>query len=73
MCLAIPGKIVEKNGSKVTVDYDGEKRHAEVVEGDRGDSQFVIGDYVIIQGGVVIDKVPPAQVKKWKKFLKEGA
>ena len=68
MCLAIPGKIVAKKGKTVTVDYGTEKRTAVVVEGD-----FKVGDFVIVQGKIVVDKVPAAQVKKWHKFLKESS
>ena len=66
MCLAIPGKIVKISGHKVVVDYDGELREAAIIEGD-----FKTGDYVIVQGKIVIEKVPAAQIKKWKDFLKK--
>lgn len=66
MCLAIPGKIVKKNGKKVTVDYGSEKRMATIVDGN-----FNEGDFVIVQGKIVVDKVPAAQVKKWHKFLED--
>ncbi len=67
MCLAIPGKIVEKIGNKVVVDYGSEKRKATVLDG-----KFKVGDFVIVQGKIVVDKVPAAQVKKWHKFLAES-
>jgi len=67
MCLAIPGKIVKKSGKKVTVDYGTEKRTATIVDGS-----FSVGDFVIVQGKIVVDKVPAAQVKKWNKFLEES-
>jgi hydrogenase maturation factor len=66
MCLAIPGKIVQKKGKTVTVDYGTEKRRAMIVEG-----KYDVGDFVIVQGKIVVDKVPAAQVKKWHKFLEE--
>jgi hydrogenase maturation factor len=68
MCLAIPGKIIEKEGKKVKVDYDGDVRDANVIEGD-----YSVGDFVIVQGHIVIEKVPVAQVSKWKQFLKDGS
>jgi hydrogenase maturation factor len=67
MCLAIPGKIIEKKGDKVVVDYGGEKYSATVVDG-----VFKVGDYVIVQGKIVVEKVPTAQVKKWHAFIKES-
>jgi len=68
MCLAIPGKIVHKEGNKVIVDYESEKSEASIVEGD-----FEVGDYVIVQGKIVVDKVPNEQIKKWQDFLKENS
>jgi hydrogenase maturation factor len=68
MCLAIPGKIVKKNGKKVTVDYGTEKREAAIVDG-----RYKVGDFVIVQGKIVVDKVPAAQVRKWHKFLAESS
>lgn len=68
MCLAIPGKIIEKKGNKVVVDYDSEKREASIMDGE-----FEVGDYVIVQGKIVVDKVPAEQIKNWQDFLKESS
>lgn len=68
MCLAIPGKIVSKEGSAVMVDYDGDTREASIIDGE-----FEVGDFVIVQGKIVVDKVPAEQVKKWRDFLKDGS
>ena len=59
---------MKKKGNTVTVDYGSEKREAVVVEG-----RYRIGDFVIVQGKIVVDKVPAAQVKKWHKFLEESS
>jgi hydrogenase assembly chaperone HypC/HupF len=53
MCLAVPGKIRSLKGGKAVVDYGVEKRDAAVVDGS-----FRKGDYVIVQGGVVVMKIP---------------
>jgi len=63
--MAIPGKIVKLKGGKVTVDYGSHSVEASVIDGKYG-----LGDYVIIQGRLVIEKVPKAQVKKWQDFIK---
>jgi hydrogenase maturation factor len=68
MCLAIPGKIIEKENNKVKVDYGTEVREATILEG-----VFKLGDYVIVQGHIVIEKVPLRQVKKWLDFVKDGS
>ena len=51
MCLAFPGKIIEINGDLVKVDYGSEVREAGIL----GD-EFKIGDYVIVQNKVVVEK-----------------
>ena len=65
MCMAIPGKIVKYNGGKVTVDYGSQSVEASVIDGN-----YKLGDYVIVQGRLVIEKIPKAQVKKWQDFIK---
>ncbi|MBS3136605.1 HypC/HybG/HupF family hydrogenase formation chaperone [Candidatus Woesearchaeota archaeon] len=59
MCLAVPGKVVGIKDSKATVDYISEKREGQILEGS-----YRKGDYVIIQGGIVIGKIPEAEAKK---------
>lgn len=64
--MAIPGEIVEKNGDQVKVDYNGDFREASIIDGE-----FEVGDYVIVQGKIVVDKVPPEQIDKWNNFVNE--
>ncbi len=64
MCLAIPGRIVKLEEDNAIVDYISEKRVGKIVEGT-----YKVGDYVIIQGGLVIEKIPQEQAKKWLKAL----
>jgi hydrogenase expression/formation protein HypC len=52
MCLAVPGIIKEIKEGKAVVDYGVEKRVAAVM-----DKSFKRGDYVIVQGGVIVMKV----------------
>jgi hydrogenase assembly chaperone HypC/HupF len=52
MCLSIPGKVIEINGNNVVVRYKTEKRHAKTI------LNVKVGDYVIINGGLVIEIVP---------------
>ncbi len=49
MCLAIPGKIIEINGHSAIVQYPQEKRKVLV-----GDDPIKIGDFVMVQMGIVI-------------------
>ncbi len=66
MCLAIPGRIIRIKDGVALVDYGSEKRQGKIVEGE-----YSIGDYVIIQGGLVIEKTPESQARDWvEAFLK---
>ena len=58
MCLAVPGKIIEIKKDVATVDYIAEKRKGKLIE-----QGFRIGDYVIIQGGIVLQKIPDDEAK----------
>ncbi len=53
MCLAIPGKIIEIEKDKAIVDYGKEKREGRIMS-----NEFKVDDYVIVQAGIVIQKVP---------------
>lgn len=66
MCLAIPGKITRITKNIATVDYGSEKREARIVEGD-----FHVGEFVIVQGRIVIEKVPAEQVAGWLELVKK--
>jgi len=49
MCLAIPGKVTKIDGQQVTVDYGFEARQVLL-----GGETVKIGDFVMVQMGVVI-------------------
>ena len=66
MCLAVPGKIIEIKNNLATVDYGTEKREGKIVEGN-----FSVGDYVIIQGKIVIEKIPEQEVKQWFNLFRD--
>jgi hydrogenase assembly chaperone HypC/HupF len=65
MCLAFPGKVTKIEGHKATVSYPGESRFALL-----GDDPVKIGDYVLVQMGIIIQKLSPSEAKKslaaWK-------
>ncbi|NQV08488.1 HypC/HybG/HupF family hydrogenase formation chaperone [Candidatus Woesearchaeota archaeon] len=64
MCLAYPGKIVKIDGDMATIDYDTEKRSAKMID------KFNVGDYVIVQGKIVIQKVPKKDAEEFIKMVK---
>ena len=64
MCLAIPGKIKEIQGQKLIVEYPTETRQALA-----GGTKVSIGDYVLIQMGVVLKVVTEKEAKtSWKAW-----
>lgn len=67
MCLAYPGKILKIKGDQATVDYGVETRVAKIVEGE-----FHKGDYVIVQGRLVIEKVDPDDARQFIEMV-QGA
>jgi hydrogenase assembly chaperone HypC/HupF len=58
MCLAIPGKIKEINGQEVLVAYPGEERRVLL-----GGEEVAVGDYVMVQMGIVVKKITPHEAK----------
>ncbi|MFA6048818.1 MAG: HypC/HybG/HupF family hydrogenase formation chaperone [Candidatus Micrarchaeia archaeon] len=70
MCLAIPGKVVSVAKGRATVEYSEKIR--------RTASTPVLvpkkGDYVLVQAGMVVQKVSPKEAKEaiaaWKKLEK---
>lgn len=67
MCLAVPGKIIEINGDVATVDYELEKREGKLVE-----EGYTRGDWVIIQGGFVIQKIPQGEAERALELYKKA-
>lgn len=68
MCYAIPAKVIEIKNRFATVDYFGEKR--KVI---RDLLSFSVGDYVYVQAGMAIRKIPQNQaealLRSWKKLF----
>lgn len=66
MCLAIPGVVKEIKGQKLIVKYPTEERQAMA-----GGVPVKVGDYVLIQMGIVLKVVSKAEAltswKAWKK------
>ena len=66
MCFAIPGKITSVDGTTATVTYPTETCTARIVAGD-----YAVGDYVIVQAKIVIEKVPERQAIAWNEYVEE--
>jgi hydrogenase expression/formation protein HypC len=65
MCLAVPGKIIKIDGRKATVEYPDGQRFALI-----GDEKVKIGDYILVQMGIIIQalsaKEANTSLKAWK-------
>ena len=59
MCLAVPGKVIKIEGRKATVQYPGESRFALV-----GDDPVKVGDFVLVQMGIVIQILTPEEARE---------
>lgn len=66
MCLTIPGKIIKIEGNIATLDYGSEKRQVKIVEGN-----YKVGDFVLVQARIIVEKVPKKQMKGWLEILKD--
>ncbi len=65
MCLAVPGKIIEIKKEFAVVDYGLEKRKGKLIE-----KSYSKGDYVIIQGGIVVQKVEKKEAEEALRLYK---
>ena len=62
MCLAVPAKIVELNGTTAVISVDGALRKVDVslVEKPR------LGDHVLVHAGFAIHKWDQSEVEEWR-------
>lgn len=66
MCFAIPGKVIEIGENRFIIEYPNENRIANfnLVDG------LKIGDFVIVNNKVIINKIPKKQVRRFFKEVK---
>jgi hydrogenase maturation factor len=64
MCFTIPGKIVKMEKGKAIVAYGKEEREAAVV-----DDSVKIGDYVIVQGKIILQTVPKEEAEQFYDLI----
>ena len=65
MCLSIPGKVASIRKGKITVDYSGEKREANLALMD-----IKVGDWVIVNNKIIISKMPKEEARKILEAVK---
>ncbi|MCF8079239.1 MAG: HypC/HybG/HupF family hydrogenase formation chaperone [Desulfobacterales bacterium] len=69
MCLAIPSKIVQKNGNLAVIDVDGVRRDANLMLLEDAE----VGDWVIVHAGFAIHKIDEKSALETISFLREAA
>jgi len=57
MCLAVPLRVVSVNKDEVMVDYGGEYKRVLAMD------DVSVGDYVIVQNGMIVEKVMDDELK----------
>ena len=67
MCIAVPMKIIKKQGLCATAEIDGVQREINLRLLD--DAQ--IGDYVLVHAGFAIEKVDEHEAEETLKIMKE--
>ena len=66
MCLAIPGKVIERRGNKAIIDYGGVRREADISLVDVKE-----GDYVIVHAGFAIQVLSKEDAEETLKIFEE--
>ena len=69
MCLAVPAKVIEINGSSARVEVGGNIRQAnlQLVE------EVKVGDYIMLHAGFAIAKYDPEEALRTLELIKEIA
>lgn len=66
MCLAIPGRIVERKGDKGRIDFGGTYREVNLSL-----VNAKVGEYVIVHAGFAISKVNKKEAEKTLKLVRQ--
>jgi len=68
MCLAIPGQIKSIKGRQAEVKYTDSSRTALI-----GETGVKVGDWVMVQMGIIVKKMPAPEAKEMLAAWKEAA
>lgn len=66
MCLGVPGKVVEVDGSSALVDFWGVRRKVAL---DIVDEAVAIGDHVLVHVGFAIRRIAPEDLAETLAFF----
>ena len=68
MCLAVPMKIVSKEGDNVVAEVDGVRKEASVM---LLGEEVTVGDYVIVHAGFAISKLDAKYAEETLSLMRE--
>lgn len=66
MCVALPGKVIQVNGRKATVDFSGN-----TLEAEAGLVKVKPGDDVLVHAGCILQVLTESEGKAMRDILKE--
>ncbi len=66
MCVAIPGKVIEMNGTKATVDFSGN-----IVNAEAGLVNVKVGDRVLVHAGCIIQTMDDEMADELEELMRE--
>ncbi len=66
MCVALPGKVIELNGTDAVIDFSGY-----IVTAMAGLVDIAIGDYVLVHAGCVLQKVNRAEAEDLVNLMQD--
>ena len=66
MCVAIPGKVIELNGTKAKVDFSGN-----IVNAEAGLVKVKVGDRVLVHAGCIIQTMDDSMADEMEELFKE--
>lgn len=69
MCLGVPARVMEVEGSSATVEVGGARREISIMLLD----DVKAGDWVILHAGFAIEKLSPEEAEKTLALFKEIA
>ena len=68
MCLAVPGRIIEQNGTEATVDFQGSR----VAVSLQLTPEAKQGDWVLVHAGFAISQLDEAEARETWSYLVEA-
>ena len=66
MCVAIPGKVIELNGTRAKVDFSGN-----IVNAEAGLVKVKVGDRVLVHAGCIIQTMDDSMADEMEELFKE--